>query len=147
MEDKELLQEEEASIITFVDENGEDITMEYLDCIEYQGKEYLALLDSLDFNKCIGGHADIMTKEELVNAIAIQTGYDKTTIMNVVESAVENIKSTVAAGESVYLRGFGSFTTKVRKQKIARNITKKESIVVPEHKIPSIKPDDSFTEL
>ena len=44
MEDKELLQEEESNIITFVDENGEDITFEYMDCIEYQGKEYLALL-------------------------------------------------------------------------------------------------------
>ena len=44
MEDKELLHEEESSIITFVDENGEEIEMEYLDCIEYNGKEYLALL-------------------------------------------------------------------------------------------------------
>ena len=44
MEDKELLQEEEANIITFVDENGEEVTFEYMDCIEYQGKEYLALL-------------------------------------------------------------------------------------------------------
>ena len=44
MEDKELLQEEESSIITFVDENGEEVTFEYMDCIEYQGKEYLALL-------------------------------------------------------------------------------------------------------
>ena len=35
-----------------------------------------------------------MTKAELVNAIAIQTGYDKTTIMNVVESAMSNIKKT-----------------------------------------------------
>ena len=89
----------------------------------------------------------IMTKAELVNAIAIKTGYDKTTIMNVVESAMENIKTTVAEGESVYLRGFGSFTTKVRKQKVARNITKKESIIVPEHKIPAFKPSDAFTEI
>ena len=44
-ENKDLLpQEEEASIITFVDENGEEVTFEYMDCIEYQGKEYLALL-------------------------------------------------------------------------------------------------------
>ena len=88
-----------------------------------------------------------MTKAELVNAIAIQTGYDKTTIMNVVESAMENIKKTVAEGEGVYLRGFGSFGTKTRAQKIARNITKNESIIVPEHKIPSFKPADNFTEL
>ena len=44
MEDKELLQEEEASVITFVDEDGAESSFEYLDCIEYQGKEYLALL-------------------------------------------------------------------------------------------------------
>ncbi len=29
--------------------------------------EYLALMDTLDFEKCVGGHADIMTKEELYN--------------------------------------------------------------------------------
>ena len=88
-----------------------------------------------------------MTKAELVNVIAIQTGYDKTTIMNVVESAMSNIKKTVADGEAVYLRGFGSFSTKTRAAKIARNITKNESILVPEHKIPSFKPADSFAEL
>lgn len=44
MEDKELPQEEEANILTFVDENGEESSFEYMDCIEYQGKEYLALL-------------------------------------------------------------------------------------------------------
>ena len=44
MENEEILQEEENSVITFVDENGEEIVMEYLDCIEYQGKEYLVLM-------------------------------------------------------------------------------------------------------
>ena len=43
MEDKELLQEEEESIITLTDENGEDIDFAYLDCIEYAGTEYLVL--------------------------------------------------------------------------------------------------------
>ena len=49
MDEKELL-EEEASVITFVDENGEEITFEYLDCIEYQGKEYLCLLPTEEDN-------------------------------------------------------------------------------------------------
>ncbi len=44
MENKELLPEEQENIITFVDESGEEVTFEYMDCIEYQGKEYLALL-------------------------------------------------------------------------------------------------------
>ena len=44
MEDKELLAEEEISIITLTDENGVDMDFEFMECIEYQGKEYLVLL-------------------------------------------------------------------------------------------------------
>ena len=44
MENEELLQEEETSIITMTDENGQDVDFEYLDCIEYEGKEYLVLM-------------------------------------------------------------------------------------------------------
>ena len=44
MEDKEILGEDEAYIITLTDENGQDMEFEYMDCIEYEGKEYLALL-------------------------------------------------------------------------------------------------------
>jgi len=44
MENLENLQEEESSTLVLTDENGEDITFEYLDCIEYEGIEYLVLL-------------------------------------------------------------------------------------------------------
>ena len=40
----EALQEEETSILTLTDENGEDMDFEYLDCISYEGKDYLILL-------------------------------------------------------------------------------------------------------
>ena len=43
MEQIENLQEEE-SILTLTDENGEDTNFEYLDCIEYEGTEYLVLM-------------------------------------------------------------------------------------------------------
>lgn len=43
MENENLLNEEEVSILTLTDENGEEINFEYLDCIEYQGVEYLVL--------------------------------------------------------------------------------------------------------
>ena len=39
-----LLEEEETSIITLTDENGEDTDFEYLDCIEYNGVEFLVLI-------------------------------------------------------------------------------------------------------
>ena len=45
MENEEILQEEEeTSILTLTDENGEDTDFEYLDCIDYEGKEYLVLM-------------------------------------------------------------------------------------------------------
>ena len=44
MENEEILQEEESSILTLTDENGEDVNFEYLDCIEYNGVEYLVLM-------------------------------------------------------------------------------------------------------
>ena len=45
MAENEILQEEEQSeILTLTDENGQDVDFEYLDCIEYQGKEYLVLM-------------------------------------------------------------------------------------------------------
>lgn len=42
--EKQLPEEEEISILTLTGEDGVDVEFEYLDCIEYQGKEYLILL-------------------------------------------------------------------------------------------------------
>ncbi len=44
MENENLIPEEESNILTLTDENGNDIDFEYLDCLEYQGKEYLVLM-------------------------------------------------------------------------------------------------------
>ena len=45
MENENLIpEEEESSILTLTDENGVDNDFEYLDCIEYKGKEYLVLM-------------------------------------------------------------------------------------------------------
>ena len=42
MENEEILQEE--SILTLTDENGVETNFEYMDCIEYEGIEYLILM-------------------------------------------------------------------------------------------------------
>ncbi len=39
-----LPEEEEVSILTLTDAQGNETDFEYLDCIEYQGKEYLVLI-------------------------------------------------------------------------------------------------------
>lgn len=43
MENENQFAEEEATILTLTDENGQDVDFEYLDCLDYQGKEYLVL--------------------------------------------------------------------------------------------------------
>ena len=47
MDNEELL-DEEVEILTLTDEEGNDAQFEYLDCIEYCGKEYLVLLPAND---------------------------------------------------------------------------------------------------
>jgi uncharacterized protein YrzB (UPF0473 family) len=44
MENENLIPEEETSILTLTDENGNDVDFEYMDSIEYGGKEYLVLM-------------------------------------------------------------------------------------------------------
>lgn len=44
MENEIILEEDEVSILTLTDENGNDVEFEYLDCIDYEGKEYLVLI-------------------------------------------------------------------------------------------------------
>ena len=57
---------------------------------------------------------------------------------------MEVVKESMAAGHNVYLRGFGSFIIKTRKEKTARNISKNTSIIIPEHKVPAFKPSRVF---
>ncbi len=85
-----------------------------------------------------------MTKAELVSAVALKTGFAKSDISVIVEATISSIQETIVGGEDVFLRGFGSFVTKTRKQKVARNILKEQSIIVPEHKVPAFKPSKDF---
>jgi DNA-binding protein HU-beta len=87
-----------------------------------------------------------MTKAEIVTEIANQTGIDKEDVLKVVEGFMTEVKNALSANENVYLRGFGSFVVKERKQKVARNISKNVTITIPAHNIPSFKPAKTFVE-
>jgi len=85
-----------------------------------------------------------MTKADIVNEIAKNTGIEKITVQKSVEAFMESVKDSLVANQNVYLRGFGSFIVKKRAQKTARNISKNTTIVIPEHFIPSFKPSKTF---
>lgn len=85
-----------------------------------------------------------MTKADVVREIAEKTGVEKQVVMQVVEGMMECIWESMINGEEVFLRGFGSFIIKRRAEKVARNISKNTSIVIPAHNIPAFKPAKSF---
>ncbi len=85
-----------------------------------------------------------MTKADIVNEIAKNTGIEKATVQKTVEAFMETVKNSMIAGNNVYLRGFGSFVIKKRAKKTARNISKNTTIVIPAHNIPAFKPAKSF---
>ena len=73
MANEELLQEEESSIITMTDENGQDVDFEYLDCIEYEGKEYLVLIPAEEESNEIVILEVEPVDDELENYLAVES--------------------------------------------------------------------------
>ena len=86
-----------------------------------------------------------MTNAEIVNEISLKTGTDRKEVLQIVEGFMESVKASLINGENVYLRGFGSFILKHRAEKVARNINKNTSVVIPAHDVPHFKPSKDFS--
>jgi DNA-binding protein HU-beta len=87
-----------------------------------------------------------MTKADVVTEIVQETGLDKNEALKAIEAFMTSIKNSLANGQNVYLRGFGSFIVKERAEKTGRNISKNTTIIIPAHSIPSFKPAKTFVE-
>lgn len=87
-----------------------------------------------------------MTKAEVISKISEKTGIDKADVQVTVEALFNVVKNSMADGENIYVRGFGSFVNKKRAKKVARNISKNTAMVIDEHFVPSFKPSKVFIE-
>ena len=87
-----------------------------------------------------------MTKADIVNEIAKTTGIDKPAVLETIEKFMSIVKDSLAHGENVYLRGFGSFIVKTRSEKTARNIQKNTTVTIAAHDFPRFKPAKEFVE-
>ena len=87
-----------------------------------------------------------MTKADIINDIAEQTGIEKLIVQASVEAFMKSVKNSMEKGHNVYLRGFGSFIVKKRAEKTGRNISKNTTIIIPAHYIPAFKPAKTFSE-
>ena len=80
-----------------------------------------------------------MTKAELVELIAGDTGISKKDTGIIVNLILDNIGRALVSSDKVELRGFGSFKVKQRRSRLARNPRTGESVGVPAKKVPYFK--------
>ena len=87
-----------------------------------------------------------MRKLELINKVSKVTGIDRQDVDETVEATIHTIKQALINGDSVFIRGFGSFVNKKRAKKIARNISTNTALILEAHYVPSFKPSKKFVE-
>lgn len=85
-----------------------------------------------------------MRKADLITQISEKTGIPKVDVLVTLETMFKEVKESLAAGENIYIRGFGSFITKKRAAKVGRNIKKNVAVEIPEHFVPAFKPAKEF---
>lgn len=85
-----------------------------------------------------------MTKDDLIRRVAAKSGVETSAVRVVVEATMETIMEFLASGETLFLRGFGTFLPKTRKAKKARNISKNTEVFVPAQRVPHFKPSQYF---
>jgi len=88
-----------------------------------------------------------MTKSELIDMIAKEyehiNRYEAEAVVNAV---LTTIVDELAIGGRVELRGFGSFSTKIRRARTGRNPKTGDAVAVPPKHMPHFKPGKEMRE-
>ena len=85
-----------------------------------------------------------MNKNELTKKVAEQNDLTVKAATAVVDSVLNTIMDTVAAGEEVQLFGFGSFGVKHRDAREGRNPATGETMTIAASNTPTFKPAKAF---
>ena len=80
-----------------------------------------------------------MTKADIINDVSKQTGFTKVEVEIMLDSVINSIKVSLASGERVDMRGFGSFFVKQRPAREARNPATSEVVKLNERFDPIFK--------
>lgn len=81
-----------------------------------------------------------MTKAEIVDIIAKGTGLTKVETSAVVDGFLATIGYGLQSGDSIELRGFGTFCLRERKEKHVPNPRTGKMMVIPHRVVPDFKP-------
>ncbi|HUI30050.1 MAG TPA: HU family DNA-binding protein [Candidatus Acidoferrales bacterium] len=85
-----------------------------------------------------------VTKADIVEEIALQTGLTKIETMAVVEGFLASVRNSLAEGKTIEIRGFGSFKIRKRKGRMARNPKTGQAYPVKEQFVPYFKVSKEF---
>ena len=85
-----------------------------------------------------------MTKADIVDVISDSTGLTKIETEAVVNGFLQTVVDAMKRGETIELRGFGSFKVVKRAQRVARNPKTNEEVIVPEQHVPTLKVSKDF---
>ena len=80
-----------------------------------------------------------MTKAELVGKLANKSKLSRKQAVDVVNAITQSISDSLAGGDKVEIRGFGSFVIRERNARIAHNPRSREKVEVPAKRVPFFK--------
>ena len=87
----------------------------------------------------------IVIKSQLMLRVASQNPHlFNRDVAKVVDAVLDEIVAALARGDRVELRGFGSFSVKVREGRIGRNPKTGATVQVPERKFPYFRQGQKF---
>lgn len=85
-----------------------------------------------------------MTKADIVDIVSNSTGITKVETEAVINGFLDTVIDAMKSGETIELRGFGSFKVVKRAQRVARNPKTNEEVIVPEQHVPVLKVSREF---
>ncbi len=80
-----------------------------------------------------------MTKSELLEAIATESGLTKTDSEKALSAFTETVKKSLQNGDPVAIVGFGTFDISERKARVGRNPQTGEALNIPAATLPKFK--------
>lgn len=80
-----------------------------------------------------------LTKNVIVEQIQAGLGFPKNQSVEITESLLEIIKSTLASGNDVLISGFGKFCVKDKKQRKGRNPATGKDAILPARRVVTFK--------
>ena len=88
-----------------------------------------------------------MTKSELILKITSKNSYlYRKDVYKIIDTLFNCVTKALKDGDRVELRGFGTFTTKLRNARIGRNPKTGDPVAIPQKKMPFFKMGKSMKE-